>query len=278
LPSFNIPISLIAFLGGFQNALYWIPLHILFARGTKEKTVGSSTGKLFALPQIASMAGPLIGGFIATILGFKVLFGFTFLILLTSVIPFIGSKSIKTKFTFKLSRGIQLFKKYPKYFFAEIFDNIGEEVEAIIWPIFIYLSLLNIASVGIAGTLLGFGSIAFTLFVGKISDKFNKKKIIKTGAILLFIVWLLRYLSGSELSIYILTVLAGIFTVLLLIPYNSLLYSIGKRDAMDEFFVFREIPVVIGRIAILSLALLFISNIKITFPLAGLSYLYFLFF
>jgi len=277
LKSISLPLSIIALFGGLQMALYWIPLHILFTREAKHKEVGSSTSKLFAFPQLASMAGPILGGFIAAMLGFKILFIFVFLILFISVIPLFGSKQIKTSFKFKPSQGIKLFKKYPKYFFAEIFDNIGEEAESIIWPIFIYLSLVKIESVGIVGTLLALGSATFTLFIGKISDRYKKKQIIKVGAILLLFIWTTRYFIDSEIAFYVITVLAGFFTVLLLVPFTSLIYSIAKKDTMDEFFVFREIPVAIGRITILSLALLVVNKINITFLAAGVAYLYFLF-
>lgn len=277
LKSNDIPLSVIAFLGGWQNSLYWIPLHILFARNTKQKNVGASTGKLFAFPQMASMAGPLLGGFIAVLFGFKILFIFVFLILLVSIVPLLYMEKIKTFFKFELSQGVKLFKKYPKYFFAEIFGNIGDEVEAIIWPIFIYLSLANIAAVGVAGTLLSAGSIVFTLFIGKISDKYNKKQIIKVGAMLLLGVFMLRYFANSELVFYILTILSGFFMVLFWVPYTAKIYSIAKKNTADEFFVFREIPVTISRMIILCIALLLVNNLNLTFLTAGIAYLYFLF-
>lgn len=191
----------------------------------------------------------------------------------------IEALTIKASFKFKFSQGVKLFKKYPKYFFAEIFDNMGEEVEAIIWPIFIYLSLIKIESVGIAGALLSLGSAVFTLFIGKLSDKYNKKRIIKAGAVLLLIVWILRYYADGEIVFYTLSILSGFFLVLLLVPFTSLIYGIAKKDedTTDEFFVFREIPVAIGRIVILSIALLVVNNIEITFLAAGVAYLYFLF-
>lgn len=279
LKSISIPLIIIALLGGLKTALYWIPLHILFARNAREESIGSSTGKLFALPQIASMAGPLLGGLIAVAFGFKVLFGIIFLILLISSIPLFSLDSLKTSFAFKMPQGLKLFKKYPKYFFAEIFDNMGEETEAIIWPIFIYLNLVNIASVGVVGSLASFGSILFTFFIGKTSDKYNKKLIIKIGSFLLLIAWILKYFANNEILFYLITIFSGFSIVMLLVPYTSLIYGIAKKDedTTDEFFVFREIPVAIGRIAILSIALLVVNNIKITFLIAGVSYLYFLF-
>lgn len=277
LKSIAIPLGVIAFFGGLYSAFYWIPLHLMFVRQVKEEEIGSSTGKLFAFPQLASILAPLLGGFIAAIFGFKILIGIAFLIFSVSFAVYLGSESRGDCFTFRMSEGKKFIKKYPKLFFAEIFDNMGEETEAIIWPIFIYLNLLNLSSVGLVGALLSLGSAVFTLFIGRITDKYRKKQIIKIGVFILLFVWMLRYFANSEIMFYILTVLIGFFTMFFLVPFTSLVYGIAKKDARDEFFVFREVPVAIGRIVILSLALLFVGNIKTMFLFAGVAYLYFLF-
>lgn len=269
----------LVFIGIFsalQNMLYWIPLHILFTNNV-EKNVGSEIGKLFAFPQIIGMLGPLIGGTVAMIFGFKVLIAIVIFITSISVIPLLGQKPIKVSFSFKMAKGIRLFRKYKEIFWAEIFYNISDEVEAIIWPIFVFLVLDNTMSLGAISTILGFSSILFTLFMGNASDKHNKKKIMKIGSILLAIVWTLRYFFDNELMFYVITLLVGFFTILVSVPLHSVIYSAAKKDIVDEFFVFREIPVAISRVLILVIALIFVQNIQITFPIAGLSYLYFLF-
>jgi MFS family permease len=100
LDSAHIPLGIIAFFGGWQNTLYWIPVHILFTRSAKQKNIGASTGKLFAFPKIASMAGPLLGGFIATFFGFKILISVVFIILLISAFPLLLSGSKRATFSF----------------------------------------------------------------------------------------------------------------------------------------------------------------------------------
>ncbi|MFH0891537.1 MAG: hypothetical protein V1867_02025 [Candidatus Falkowbacteria bacterium] len=306
----DIPLGLIAVFMSLNSALYWIPLHILFARNTDKKEAGSATGKLFALPQIASLAGPLLGGFIAATFGFKALIGTVCAFLLLSILPlliggprkshfgFIGRMLAlpqlggaahaahhalvealphKPDFRFEFSRGWELLKKHPKYFFAEIFDNIGEETEAIIWPIFVYLNLLNVAAVGFLGTFLSLGSILITILAGRLTDKHGWKKIMRVGAVFLALLWTARYFAESEAVFYALSILAGMFTVLFLLPYTSRVYSLADKKSIDEFFVFREIPVAIGRIALLAAALLFVDNLNALFPIAGAAYLYFLF-
>lgn len=312
LKDFVTPLPLIAFFSGLESALYWIPLHILFTKNSNKEEMGDSTGKLFALPQIMGLLAPLIGGLLATIFGFKFLIGAVIILLLLSVLPLFNLSSseaftfsgkmlalpqlatiansiyhritdalpIKSQFNFQPARGKELYQKHKKYFWAEIFDNIGEETEAIIWPIFIYLNLLSVASVGLVGTLLSLGSILVTLIIGKASDKINKMKLIKAGAFLLALTWLARYFFASQPLYFVMTIVSGFFTALFLVAYSSKLYSLAKEDESltDEFFVFREIPVALGRISVLVIALIFINNFNITFLVSGLSYFYFLVF
>jgi len=306
------PLPFIALFSGLESALYWIPLHILFTKNSNKEELGDSTGKLFALPQIMGLLAPLIGGLLATLFGFKFLIGTVIILLLLSVLPLFKFSSaesfafsgkmlvlpqlvaladsvyhrivdalpIKTRFNFQPARGKELYKKYKKYFWAEIFDNIGEETEAIIWPIFIYLNLLNVASVGLVGTLLSLGSILVTLIIGKTADRISKIKLIKLGAFLLAMTWLARYFFASQPLYFVMTIVSGFFTALFLVAYTSKLYGLAKADESltDEFFVFREIPVALGRISVLVIALIFINNFNVTFLVSGLSYFYFLVF
>lgn len=311
LPFCDFSIFFIAFFSGLESAMYWIPLHIIFTRYADNDNMGSATGKLFALPKIFSLFSPLIGGVLAANFGFNVLLTIVFVIMVIANIPllfsfaetssfalrgrmfapvqlasmashfyydFIKAAQIKSTFKFEPKKGFLLMKKNARYFVAEIFDNMAEEVEAIIWPIFVFITLKNIEAVGIVGSLINIGSFLFTLFIGKMTDKLPKKRIIKMGAILLFLVWMSRYYIAQETLIYLITIVAGFVTVLFIVPFTSYGYSLPKEDEIDEFFVFREVPVAIGRILILSIALFFVNKVNIMFALAGLSYLYFLFF
>lgn len=74
---------------------------------------------------------------------------------------------------------------------------------------------------------------------------------------------------------YILTALAGFFGVLITVPFNSMFYNLAKNDIADEFIIFNEVFVNLGRVITLLLVLLFIANIKLSFLVAAVSYIYF---
>ncbi|MCU0679506.1 MAG: MFS transporter [Planctomycetes bacterium] len=275
LKALPIPLYVLAALNGAQVAFYWIPLNILFAKNTRKEKIGSAIGKLFALPQLAALIGPFLGGLIAVSFGFKFLFAGTFLLLLISLVPLITARGLKSDFKFELKKGVAFFIKNPKYIITEIFDNIGGEMEGVIWPIFIYLNFLNIVAVGIVGTLIALGTTMFTLMIGNYTDKFSKRLFIRIGAVTVLSVWILRLISDSETIYLVSAVLAGFAMSLLLVPYTSLIFSQAKKQMTEEFFVVKELPTVIGRIAIFSIALLLVENLKFLFPIAGVAYLSF---
>lgn len=277
LKNVDIPLSLIAIIGGLQNAIYWVPLNILFARNTKEKKMGESVGKLIAFPQMLTVASPLVGGFIMAKFGFNVLAIISALILLLSMLPLMRTKEIQTSFVFKFSEGVRLFKKYPKIFWAGIVDSIGGETKSYLWPIFIYLSLLSIETVGAVSTLMQAASILFIFLIGKLTDRFKKLSMIKLASVFLAILWISCYFFQTEAYFYLISIVISFAMTMFVIPFTSLINNTAKRDNLDEFFVFNEIPKAIGRIMIMVLALILVSKLEISFVIAGLSYLYFLF-
>ena len=122
-----------------------------------------------------------------------------------------------------------------------------------------------------------YSSAIFTLIVGRLADKKNKIKMIKTSAVFIMIVWFLRFVFDSELAFYVLTIFSGIFFVILSVPYYSIFYQIAQKEKAAVFFAFREIPVAIARIIVFSLGILFATNLKILFLVAGSVYVLFIF-
>lgn len=277
LPELDLNIFWLAVAAGLQAAFYWTPVNVLFARHASAKKMGEALGKLSALPQIAGLAGPFLGGIIALYLGFKALFLATFVISVFSFLPLLFAPALKEQYQFQPKKGLLFFKKHPKLIFSEIFDNIGGETEGIIWPIFVYFSIKNIVSVGALGTLAALGSAIFTLALGKMLDKKGYKIFIRSAVFLIIANWTIRYFFPCGWIIYLSTLFSGFFITLLILPYTQLVFKKAKADMNEDFFIMKEVPTVIGRLLIFALALLFADNIQALFPLVGLSYLYFLF-
>lgn len=278
LETLEIPINLIAILLGIHVAFKWLPVHALFANYSHKDHRSFEVAQLISLPTAASIIGPLAGGLIIFFLGFKALFVIAGLILILSVIPLFYTKEIRPRVDFSPSRLGVYIRKYPKLMAANSLHIMRMSAEKIIWPIFVFLTLKDVVSVGIIGALLGAGIVVFTLFIGRISGKAGKGKLLRVGGVLLALVWFSRIYVTSPLTMYLLTFAAGLFTVLVAVPIDTITYTKAKEINIYEFLVVRELAVNLGR-AILVIAALLMANIfLVSFSIAGLGSLLFLFY
>jgi MFS family permease len=277
----NIPqlFFIIPILIGAEEAFYWIPLNILFVRNTKESDMGSSVGKFFVIPKIFSILSPIIGAFIIIDFGFTSLFSIAMILLFFTFLPVFSLRSEKTNFIFTWQMAVDIFRKNKKYFIPEVVDNIAEDA-MVIWQIFIYLQLASTLQVGIIGTIVSASSLLFTLSVGKLTDRWNKHKLLKIGAVVLSLAWVVNFfISGATLSkwmFYIATIFVAFSLKTFLVPYSSLLFNRARKDDA-QFIILREIPVVLGRIILYGTAILFYNKLPILFLIIGILFTYFWF-
>jgi MFS family permease len=279
LPNHHFLFFIIPILIGMEAAFFWVPINTLLVRSTEEKSMGDSYSKFFTYPKFFTMWCPLIGALIVSFFSFNTLFIIALIFIFFAFIPLLPLSSEKTNFTFSKEKFKEIWHENKKYFFPEIIDNFTEDA-AVLFSIFIFLKLQSIAQVGIIETIAAFFSIFFTLTVGKLTDKWDKHKLFKAGAILVSLSWTFNFFVSQFLSDRVLFYLATIILALairtFIIPYQSMLFnSARKGDA--QFLVLREVPVVIGRLVLYSLAILLYNQVPILFLVVALSFAYFWF-
>lgn len=265
---------------GAEMAFYWMPLNILFVRNTKAENMGNSISKFFVIPSILTIGSPLIGAFIAINFGFLTLFFFAMVLLLFTFLPVISLRSEKTNFIFSWVKILEIFRKNKQYFIPEVVDNIAEDA-GVVLLIFIYLKLISALQVGIIGTITSSAALLFTFTIGKLTDKWDKHKLLKIGAALVSLGWFINFAVGkfipNQWPFYIAVVFSTLALKVFLVPYGSLLYNRARRDDA-QFLILREAPVILGRIILYGTALLLYNNLPILFILVGLLFSYFWFF
>jgi hypothetical protein len=270
---------IIPIIAGAEAAFYWIPLNILFVRNTAEENMGNSMSKFFVIPKALSMAAPVIGALIAIRYGFNILFAGAMFLLFFTFLPIWSLKSEKTNFIFSKERFREIWRKNKQYFVPEIIDNLAEDT-MVLWTIFIYIQLASILEVGIIGTITAIASLFFTLTLGKLTDQWNKHKLIKIGALLVSLVWFINFAIGeffpTQYLFYMATIFATLALKVFLVPYSSLMYNQARKDDA-QFLVLREIPTVLGRLVLFSIAILLHNHLPLIFLSVGLIFIYFWF-
>jgi len=145
----------------------------------------------------------------------------------------------------------------------------------VIWPLFIFFILGSYLSLGIVGTILSGVSAILLIIVGKVSDKKDKRKMVRTSSLFEALAWIFRSLVQTTTHIYVATIFASIVNGIRKSPLMALEYDKAKDEAAS-YFVSREISMCMGRILVLLLALM--MNMKLGLIFQGFAtFLTFLF-
>ncbi|MCK5474582.1 MAG: MFS transporter [Candidatus Aenigmarchaeota archaeon] len=271
----------IAVIGGIGSSLYWISINSIFAKHSDKIHRGRQTGNLISIPKIASLIGPTLGGVIALIYGFPLLFLITSAIIVVSVMPLFVTGETKPHIRFSLKKMIKIQDnlKYSIYF---ILSGPKFIAGSIFWPLFVYWGLSgSTIGTGLSQTLAGIGILLFTHYIGRQADRTDNNSLIKKGAILIALLWFIRIFATSPMEFFIYSFLAGIFTILIDIPFTAATFNQANKENPDEFIVLRELTLAVGRIFSLGILLFIPDTIPSTFfsfSLAGVTTLAFILF
>jgi MFS family permease len=277
IPSINIPIYAIAFAGGVGSSIYWTSLHSLFAAHSDKIHRASQSSKLISMPGIAALIGPSLGGIIAVAFGFNVLISVAVFFLVISVVPLFFTDDMKPHIE-HFSLGNIFSRKYLKFLLAFAAQGAKHIVWAIIWPVFIYFALKEITSVGYVATVAAAGTIIFTLIIGKISDRVDKRSVLRKGAFLASLAFFLMMFATSKMHIFAVSFFAGMSLVMIDVPFRAIFYDKANEENIAEVVVMREVGLGIGRLGIILILLAVLNKFAVGFSIGGIASLFFIMF
>jgi len=262
-------------IGGLSASLYWIPLNTEFAKNTKKIHEGEEIAKATALKRLATIFTPTIAALILITIGFTPLFGIVIFLAFLSVFPLFASTDYKGKFTFSQEK--KLFFQNKKLSLRLALRGPVMISEAFLWPLFIFVTLESILDVGIAVSIGGLGIAFFIFLIGRLSDKVNKRNLMKVGGLAYGLVWFSRIFASTPLEIFLLSLLGGMFAAILEITVFSSFCDVARGRKVMDWVVVREVWLGIGRVSLI-LLLLLAAGMEFTlgFTLAGIASLLFL--
>ncbi len=235
---------------GIADGIFWINFHIDFSTFSQKKERGNQVGRYYRFALLAGLVGPVIGGVVLTFSTFNTLFIIVSLLLMGSAVPLFFTKDIKKDYKFSYN-----FLKAGSFKDFVSFVAAGGKIitESVFWPIFIFTILGFYAAIGSLFTLLGFISILLTYVIGKLSDIFDKRKMIRWFSVLHSITWFLNVFIKTKLELVAIATVVNISAIGMELPYNALMYNKGGKHV--EYFIFRELGLGVGRILVLLLVL-----------------------
>lgn len=268
LEIFNWPLWLLAVSAALSTAMFWIPHHIEFAKFSDKKNRAKEIGLSGIVACLVSVTGPILGGVFLTIFGFKILFLVVSGLLFLSVVPLFFSKEIHEPFDFSL-RGFFQGQKM-KDVLGFIGHGIENKLGTIVWPLFIFIFILNqkYTSLGIVASITIGMAFLSMIFISKYSDIY-RKTMLKLGSVLNAIIWIVRSFIVTPIQVFFVDAFYGISQTTMHISFDAITYDKAKKNKMVKIILEREIYHHIGVIMILVILTFSIEAISEIFRYAG---------
>ena len=253
LPDYHRLFYIIPLFLALQASLYWQTFNIDFSRHIDHKQSGKEVGILFSISRLIAVLGPTLGALIIVIFGYNLLLMVVSFLFILSAMPLFGIERRKEPINtqFKILKGV---RQYIRPLFTEGFTTTAH---TIIWPIFVFMFIQNILSIGY---LFSFGYLITAILsikVGSIIKKGDPSKIMKFGLLFMSLAWLLRFFVNDIFLVYVSQLIFESSLLLFAIPFDRNVYEHAKTTNVSDFIVFREVMFSISRIVMLGLLLFF---------------------
>ncbi len=233
-----------------QKSFFWPPYHADIALHNRHGQRGREVGALFSLVEVASIVGPILGGVITGVFGFKILFIISALLSLFSVYPLFKSKEIYPLHQFHFSVFWKIVRKYPANFFG--YWGYAEDLMLMtLWPIFVFTIMHGVLGVGILITVANLVAIMLMLYLGKVIDRKHHLDFLRIGSIFYGLSWFFRQFAVSLPGVFIFDTLTRIGKAVVNVPMTALTYHLADRHRTDlamAYAVFYEFSLSIGKL------------------------------
>src|SRR3989344_5782218 len=221
---------------GLSKTFYWPGFHSLMARYSEKEQVGREFGMVYSLISLTFIAGPFVAGFLSKRFGFTTTFIVAAIIYSLSLIPLFRVKEVFVPKIYEFKQTLELYKTLPKKFVGYL--GFGEELLVLnVWPIFIYIVLKDFEKAGGLATIASFLAAILALFVGRVTDQYSKRMLIKLGAFFTAIVWLMRTIATNFWSTFFVDALSRTSKEMAFIPISTVTYLRAKDSHVVPYVV-----------------------------------------
>lgn len=260
LPAFiglrAVPLSTALIVGagaflGVGKAFHWISLNAEFAIDSEEDSRGKASGRLLGLPRLSRALAPFLGGVVMTVYGFPALVSVAILFVFLSALPLLASKDHRDP----LEYGLRSLLNRKHAVFASLFTIRGMTIATgkYIFPLFVFYIVGSTVDVGSVQSLASLGSVFFTLFVGRISDRVERRHMIAVGAVASGVLFAVRGSVNVPVEAFIVSFVSGLMFMLYYVPLFSGLADQAEEEDILEFYAFREFFLATGRLLVYGL-------------------------
>ena len=249
---------ILPFLRSFKMILYNYSFHLNFIQHSDRKRRGREVSIFQGLEVVAGILSPFVGGAIIKYSGFDTLFFVGSVILFLSMIPLFITKDTYEKITFEKKNLVRdVFKKENLNF---VYSFSGYAIESwigmIIWPIFLFVMLFDVKSIGAITSITALATFAMFYFIGKATDKKDKRELLRLGVLLYFFGWIGRIFVTGFTSMFFIDTYKNLTQRVVAVPWTAYSYDLAAKKDYFKFIVQREIVFNLSRSLVLPILML----------------------
>lgn len=248
IPTFPLAIlGAILFLTVFKT-LYWPAYYAIFARFSDASSRGTELSWLGVFHYGATIGGPAIGGFIATVWGFPVLFLTAGVLVLFSGIPLLAVKQVfrKSDFAYKGPWEMLSRAQYRNTFIATI--GWGENlIDVVFWPLYLFFVLGNLDSLGIYMSLSLVVMTLMGFYIGNSADHQKRASVLRMYLPFMAVNYIFRIFAVTPIRIIFTDSIARVSQIGVVLPMMYKVYAQAKGTASLEFMIAFEIVLALAK-------------------------------
>jgi len=238
----HILLFILPLLLSLRMILFNYGYHLNFINHSEKTKRGKELALFGIVILLATIFAPYLGGLLAGI-NFTILFIISSSLILIGTIPLFLSKDKYEKIDFSIDSLLQKIKSKENR--GNFISFSGYAVESIIgktlWPIFLIIIIGTINKTGLIISISMLVSLLAFHYIGKLTDKINKIKLLKIGTILYFFAWVARIFADTTFKVFFIDSYKNLSEKILHLPWSAQSYDLAKRKDYFEFIVSREI-------------------------------------
>ncbi len=242
ITSHNLIFFFLPLLLAFRMILYNYGYHLNFINHSEKTKRGREIAILGIVVLLAKVVAPYLGGILASI-NFTMVFIISSIFIIFGTIPLLLSKDKFEEIDFT-AKGMfkRIFSKKNEGNFISFSGYAIESVIGmVIWPIFLIIIIGTIDKTGLLISASMLLSLLIFYFLGKVTDKVNKIKLLKFGTMLYFFAWVGRVFADTTYKVFFIDSYKNISEKILSIPWKAHTYDLAQRSKHFEFIVSREV-------------------------------------
>ncbi|MDZ4229876.1 MAG: MFS transporter [Candidatus Veblenbacteria bacterium] len=245
-----------------QKTLYWPAFHADFARYSDATEEGREVSALHVTLSAVYIVGPLVGGVLITFGSWQLMFAVGSLLILISNWPFLKASEHFTPRTFSYLGAYRRLFSRENWRQLVGYMGFGEElVLLVLWPVFIATVIVEYVAIGALVAAATFVTVLATLYIGKLSDEYNKRTVLRFSVALYTLGWLARLLAHSPAGVFLVDSWSRVSKNIVQVPLHAMLYQRAKTRSVMDTVVGFEMALVVGKIVAAVVLLVIFSQL-----------------